>query len=169
MTEDVDRARLEAALRPLGEPYELFACDPALADTAQFCESYGFSMDDAANAIVVAGKGEPRTYACCLVLAPHRLDVNRAVRQRLGTRRASFAGPDETRELTGMEIGGVTPFGLPAGVPVWVDGAVMRRERIVMGGGSRSWKVIASPRILQALGAEVVDGLAAPRETAPDA
>jgi prolyl-tRNA editing enzyme YbaK/EbsC (Cys-tRNA(Pro) deacylase) len=45
----------------------------------------------------------------------------------------------------------------------------MRRERIVMGGGSRSWKVIASPRILQALGAEVVDGLAAPRETAPDA
>jgi prolyl-tRNA editing enzyme YbaK/EbsC (Cys-tRNA(Pro) deacylase) len=169
MTEDADRARLEAALAPLGEPWELFPCDPALADTAQFCEAYGFSMDDAANAIVVAGKGEPRTYACCLVLAPHRLDVNRTVRQRLGTRRASFAGPDETRELTGMEIGGVTPFGLPAGVPVWVDGAVMRRERIVMGGGSRSWKVIAAPRILLALGAEVIDGLAAPREAPADA
>ena len=164
MTDDPDRARLEAALAPLGVPYELFPCDPALADTAQFCEAYGFSPDDAANAIVVAGKAEPRVYACCLVLAPDRLDVNRAVRGRLGTRRASFAAADETRELTGMEIGGVTPFGLPGGIPVWVDAAVMRRDRIVLGGGSRSWKVIAEPRILLALpGAEVVDGLAGPR------
>jgi prolyl-tRNA editing enzyme YbaK/EbsC (Cys-tRNA(Pro) deacylase) len=160
-----DRARLETALAPLGVPYELFPCDPALADTAAFCAAYGFAMEDAANAIVVAGKAEPRVYACCLVLAPDRLDVNRAVRQRLGTRRASFAGPDETRELTGMEIGGVTPFGLPAEVPVWVDAAVMRRERIVLGGGSRRWKVIAEPRILLALpGAEVVEGLAGPRD-----
>ena len=164
MTDDPDRARLEAALAPLGVPYELFPCDPALADTAQFCEAYGFSPDDAANAIIVAGKAEPRVYACCLVLAPDRLDVNRTVRGRLGTRRASFAAADETRELTGMEIGGVTPFGLPAGIPVWVDAAVMRRDRIVLGGGSRSWKVIAEPGILLALpGAEVVDGLAGPR------
>ena len=164
MTDDADRARLEAALAPIGVPYELFPCDPALADTAQFCEAYGFSPEDAANAIIVAGKAEPRVHACCVVLAPDRLDVNRTVRGRLGTRRASFAAADETRELTGMEIGGVTPFGLPAGIPVWVDAAVMRRDRIVLGGGSRSWKVIAEPRILLALpGAEVVEGLAGPR------
>ena len=164
MSGDADRARLEAALAPLGVPYELFPCDPALADTAEFCAAYGFAMEDAANAIVVAGKGEPRVYACCLVLAPDRLDVNRTVRQRLGTRRASFAGADETRELTGMEIGGVTPFGLPPAMPIWIDAAVMRRGRIVLGGGSRSWKVIAEPRILRALpGSEVVEGLAGPR------
>ena len=164
MSDDAGRAQLEAALEPLGVPYELFPCDPALADTARFCEAYGFSPEDAANAIVVAGKAEPRVHACCVVLAPDRLDVNRTVRARLGTRRASFAAADETRELTGMEIGGVTPFGLPAGIPVWVDAAVMRRDRIVLGGGSRSWKVIAEPRILLALpGAEVVDGLAGPR------
>ena len=34
------------------------------------------------------------------------------IKQRLGTRKASFASPDETRELTGMAIGGVTAFGL---------------------------------------------------------
>jgi prolyl-tRNA editing enzyme YbaK/EbsC (Cys-tRNA(Pro) deacylase) len=164
VTDGADRARLEAALAPLAVPYELFPCDPALADTAQFCEAYGFSPEDAANAIIVAGKADPRVHACCVVLAPDRLDVNRTVRGRLGTRRASFAAADETRELTGMEIGGVTPFGLPAGIPVWVDAAVMRRDRIVLGGGSRSWKVIAEPRILLALpGAEVVEGLAGPR------
>ena len=37
----------------------------------------------------------------------------------------------------------------------------MERERIVLGGGSRSWKVIASPSILRSLpGVEVVEGLA---------
>jgi hypothetical protein len=31
------RARLVAVLEPLGIVYQLFACDPALADTAAFC------------------------------------------------------------------------------------------------------------------------------------
>ena len=35
----------------------------------------------------------------------------RVVRKRLGTRKASFASSDQTVELTGMQIGGVTPFG----------------------------------------------------------
>jgi prolyl-tRNA editing enzyme YbaK/EbsC (Cys-tRNA(Pro) deacylase) len=161
--DDAGRARLEAALEPLGVAYELFPCDPALADTAQFCAAYGFSPDESANTIVVVGKADPRRYAACIVLATHRLDVNRTVRDRLGTRKASFAGPDETRELTGMEIGGVTPFGLPDGLPVWIDADVMVRPRIILGGGSRSWKVMSTPALLQALpGAEVVEGLANP-------
>ena len=162
MPHDVDRDRLDAILRQLGRPFELFACDPAFADTAQFCAAYGFELADSANTIVVVGKADPRRYAACIVLATHRLDVNRTVRDRLGTRKASFAGGDETRTLTGMEIGGVTPFGLPADLPIWVDAEVMTRPRIVLGGGSRSWKVLASPEVLLELpGAEVVAGLAA--------
>ncbi len=164
MTDDPDRLDLERALAGLG-PHDLFACDPALADTAAFCAAYGFDLADSANTIVVAGKASPPVYAACVVLATHRLDVNRAVRSRLGTRKASFASADETRALTGHEIGGVTVFGLPEGLPILVDAAVMSRERIVLGGGSRRWKVIAPPSILQALPAvEVVEGLARPAE-----
>ena len=160
---DPDRVALERALEGHGE-YDLFACDPALADTAAFCAAYGFAPEDSANTIVVVGKSDPPVYAACVVLSTHRLDVNRVVKQRLGTRKASFASPDETRSMTGMEIGGVTAFGLPAGLPLWVDGAVMQRDRIVLGGGSRSWKVIAPPAILRSLpNVEIVDGLAAPR------
>jgi prolyl-tRNA editing enzyme YbaK/EbsC (Cys-tRNA(Pro) deacylase) len=165
MTDPVDAARdeLEAALEPLGVPYELFPCDPALADTAAFCAAYGFEMADSANTIVVAGKADPPRYAACVVLATHRLDVNRAVRGRLGTRKASFAGAEETRALTGHEIGGVTVFGLPEELPVLVDAAVIERARIVLGGGTRSWKVLAPPQILLALpSVEVVVGLANP-------
>lgn len=162
MAVDPDRAALEAALAGRGD-YELFACDPALADTAAFCAAYGFALDDSANTIVVVGKSNPPVYAACVVLATHRLDVNRAVRDRLGSRKASFASPDETRVLTGHEIGGVTVFGLPPELPLWIDAAVMARPRIVLGGGSRSWKVIAPSTILLSLpGASVVEGLANP-------
>jgi prolyl-tRNA editing enzyme YbaK/EbsC (Cys-tRNA(Pro) deacylase) len=161
-TSEPDRAALEASRAGRGE-YELFPCDRSLADTAAFCAAYGFAMEDSANTIVVIGKSDPPVYAACLVLATHRLDVNRVVKQRLGTRKASFASPDETATLTGMAIGGVTAFGLPAGLPLWVDAAVMGRDRVVLGGGSRSWKVIAAPSILLTVAnVEVVEGLAAP-------
>lgn len=161
-TTDLDRAALETVLAGRGD-YQLFACDPALADTAAFCTAYGFALDDSANTIVVVGKSNPPVYAACVVLATHRLDVNRAVREQLGTRKASFATPDETRAITGHEIGGVTVFGLPDSLPILVDAAVMARPRIVLGGGSRSWKVIAPSAILLTLPAvRVIQGLANP-------
>ena len=160
MSDDIDRIALEGALAGHGE-YELFACDPALADTAAFCAAYGFLPEDSANTIVVVGKSNPPVYAACVVLATHRLDVNRAVREQLGVRKASFAAPDETRAITGHEIGGVTVFGLPSDLPLYVDAAVMGRSRIVLGGGSRSWKVIAPPLILRTLAnVRIVEGLA---------
>ena len=92
---DPDRDALEAALAGRGE-YELFACDPALADTATFCAAYGFDPADSANTIVVVGKGTPPVYAACVVLATHRLAVNQSVKARFG-RKSSFASPEETQ------------------------------------------------------------------------
>lgn len=150
--------RLEAT----GIEFETIPCDPDLADTAAFCEHYGYALEDSANTIVVMGKADPPVFAACVVLATTRLDVNKAVRKRLGTRKASFASAEQTRELTGMAIGGVTPIGLPDGLPLWVDARVMERERIILGGGSRDRKVHAPPAMLTALGAEIAADLAKP-------
>lgn len=147
-------------LDSLSVDYEIVACDPALADTAQFCEAYGYALEDSANTIVIAGKSDPPVYAACVVLATTRLDVNRVVKKRLGTRGASFARSEDIERLTGMALGGVTPIGLPVDLPLWVDHRVMERPRIILGGGSRDRKVLASPEILTALGAVVVEGLA---------
>ncbi|MEO1056106.1 MAG: YbaK/EbsC family protein [Actinomycetota bacterium] len=147
---------------------EVVPCDPDLADTAAFCEAYGYSPEDSANAILVIGKGrkpdDPRPMVCCLVLASTRLDVNGAVRKRLGTRKASFADAQETIERSGgMQIGGVTPFGLPDDIPIWIDGAVMTRERVIVGGGTRDRKILCAPAALAAINhAEVVEDLARP-------
>src|SRR5829696_531995 len=109
---DPIEARVRTAVTELPD-VEVIDCDPALADTAQFCAAYGYAMEDSANAILVAARSDPPTYAVCLVLATTRLDVNRTVRKRLGVRKASFASPEVTAEVTGMAIGGVTPFALP--------------------------------------------------------
>lgn len=152
---------MRAALQTTGVAYEALPCDPSFADTAAFCARYGVALEDSANTILVAGKSEPRRYVACVVLATTRLDVNGAVRRRLDVRKASFASADETRELTGMLIGGVTPLALPADVPVWVDAAVMGRDEVVLGGGSRSLKIRVSPEVFRRLpGVEIVDGLA---------
>jgi prolyl-tRNA editing enzyme YbaK/EbsC (Cys-tRNA(Pro) deacylase) len=149
------------AVQGTGHPFEVVPCDPALADTAAFCAAYGFAPEQSANAIVVAGKSEPRLYVTCLVLSTTRLDVNGTVRRRLGVKKASFASADETVELTGMTIGGVTPFGLQGRTPIWIDARVVEVERIIVGGGSRDRKFLVAPGALTALdGAEVVDGLA---------
>jgi len=161
--DDLVEAEVRAALDRTGLPYEVIPCDPALADTAEFCAHYGYSLDISANTIVVVGKSDPPQYAACIVLATTRLDVNGAVRRRFGVRKSSFAPADDTAAITGMRIGGVTAFALPPGLPIWVDGEVTRRDQLILGGGSRSIKVLCPPSTLLALpGIEVVEGLATP-------
>ena len=100
--------RVRAALDALAVPFEPMPCDPAFADTAAFCERYGIAPEESANTILVASRQEPRRWAACLVLSHCRLDVNHAVSRLLGVKRLSFASADETREKTGMMIGGVS-------------------------------------------------------------
>lgn len=160
--------RVRAAAKATGVPFEVIECDPALADTAAFCEAYGYSTDISANTIVVGSKTDPPMYAACVVLATSRLDVNGTVRRKLGARKVSFAPADATAEVTGMVMGGVTMFGLPDGLPIWIDAEVMRRDRIIVGGGSRGLKLLVPVEALAALpGAEVVDALANPIPSTP--
>jgi hypothetical protein len=62
-------ALVTASLLAHSVEHELMRCDPSLADTARFCEHYGVAQEDSANAILVAGKAEPRKYAVCVLLA----------------------------------------------------------------------------------------------------
>lgn len=155
-----------AALRAVATPFEIIDVDPVHADTADFCKHYGYPPEDSANTIIVRTKTGERRYVACVLLATCRLDVNRTVRKRLEARKVSFAPEAETTGITGMLSGGVTPIGLPPDWPVWVDPRVIARERIILGGGNRSCKVIVGPEYFEAVpGVTVVEGLA--NEIAP--
>ena len=151
------------------DPADLARCavaeiDPDLADTAQFCATYGCPLSASANCVVVTGKrdGDQR-YAACLVLATTRADVNGVARRRLDVRKASFAPMDDAVARTGMAYGGITPFGLPAGWPLLIDKAVAAAPELIVGGGVRHSKLLVPGDVLAALpGAEVIDGLGRP-------
>ncbi len=126
--------------------------DPAMADTAAFCETYGVGLDVSANCVVVLGRrGEARRMAAVMVLATTKADVNGVVRRHLEAKRASFARMDEATSGSGMEYGGITPIGLPGDWPVLVDSGRRRRRTTwssVRGSGGRSsWSPVpSSPR-----------------------
>ena len=158
-----------AHLDALGADYQTIECDPNLADTAEFCAAYGYTLDESANAILIASKRPPGQFALCLALATTRLDVNRAVRDVMGVKKLSFATPEQTIEATGMMIGGVTPFGVPADLPVYVDEAVMAKTRVIVGGGSRSLKLLVASEVFRTMpNVHIVAGLAAPTGSSAD-
>ena len=154
-----------ADIERLGLIYDVMDCDPDLADTAQFCEAYGVALEESANAILVASKKPEGNHVVCVALAHTRLDVNGAVRRKLGVRKLSFAAAEVTRELTGQEIGGVTIFGLPDGLGVWLDARVLEHDSVIVGAGLRSAKIRLDPRQLVGLDRyEFVDDLAVVRD-----
>ena len=146
----------------LGLPCEVLEIDPALANTALFCESYGFPMQQSGNTIIVGSKKEPKVFVACVVLATTRLDVNKRVCKLMGISKASFASAEEMKELTGMEVGGVTPCSLPEELKLYVDSLIMELEWVILGGGGRDHKLKISPDVFRQLGAEIVENLALP-------
>ncbi|CAN5871664.1 YbaK/EbsC family protein [soil metagenome] len=142
-------------------------CDPDLADTAAFCAAYGVPLENSANAILVASKKPEGIYALCLVLATDRLDVNGTVRKTLGARKVSFASADDTLDRTGQEIGGVTVFGIPDDIPIWVSPTVLERDWVIVGAGTRSAKIKLDPAVFaDHTRYQVVAGLAQPPQGA---
>ena len=137
------------------------AIDADLADTAALVEAYDVPADVSANCVVVGGRrgGDDRV-AACVVLATTRADVNGVVRRALDVRKASFLAMDDAVGATGMEYGGITPVGLPAGWSLLVDAAVVATDVVVVGSGVRRSKLVLPGAALAALpGAEVVEGL----------
>jgi prolyl-tRNA editing enzyme YbaK/EbsC (Cys-tRNA(Pro) deacylase) len=97
------------------------------------------------------------------VLGTSRLDVSKKVSELLDVKRLSFADEETTVDLTGMMIGGVTAFGM-GDLPIYVDSAVTKQARVVMGGANRSSKLLLNPNELTKVpNVVVVEGLAKPK------
>jgi prolyl-tRNA editing enzyme YbaK/EbsC (Cys-tRNA(Pro) deacylase) len=161
---DLVAAPVAATLATLSFAGEVLVApiDAELADTAAFCEMYEVRPEASANCVIVAGKraGEV-SFAAGVLLAVTRLDVNGAVRNHLGARKASFAPLGDVVEATGMEFGGITPIGLP-GWPVLIDSRVLDvGAPVVVGSGIRASKLaLPAARLAELPAALVVQDLA---------
>jgi Cys-tRNA(Pro) deacylase len=82
-------------------------------------------------------------YAMVLVAGPQQVDW-KALRRHLGQSRLTMATADEVRDVTGYEIGAVSPFGLPRPVRVLLDESVLAEDEVSIGSGERGTTVILS-------------------------
>ncbi|HET7431988.1 MAG TPA: YbaK/EbsC family protein [Nocardioides sp.] len=146
---------------PAADEVAVVEIDPAYADTAAMSEQYAVPMTDGANCVVVMGRREGQErVAACLVRADTRADVNNLVKRTLDVRKASFLPVDRAVAESGMEYGGITPVGLPAGWRVLVDEACLAIPAAVIGSGVRRSKLLVPGPLLGELpGAEVLAGL----------
>lgn len=141
--------------------------DPELADTAAMTDAYGLPLSASVNCVLVAGRraGEEKV-AAALVRATTRADVNSAVKRLLDVRKASFLPMDRATAESGMEYGGITPLGLPAGYRVLADASVAGVDpaadgTVIIGSGVRRSKIaLPGALLVRAPGVEVVEGLA---------
>ena len=136
--------------------------DPDISDTAATADAFGLEQHTLANCVIVGGKreGEERM-AAVVILASTRADINSVVKRLLDVRKASFLPMERAVELTGMEYGGITPIGLPQGMPIYIDSRVADSELVIVGSGIRKSKIIVPGAILAGMpGASVVADLA---------
>ena len=158
--------RVRDSVRSLGIIGTILPCEPQWADTAEFCAHYGVPPEITCNTIIVVVKTNPKSYVACLVRADSKLDVNHKVAAEVSFKRLSFASGEETAQLSGMMIGGVTLIGLPPDMPILIDARVMEHPEVIVGGGNRSSKIRLDPKELLKLPGSRVAAIAIPKEAA---
>ena len=140
------------------EVVEIFECKDEFSDTQNFCDYYGFDIEDSCNAILIKSKKPTEFYAMFCVLGSTRLDVNQKAKIAMGSKRVSFASKEEAEEVTNQIYGGISPLGLPDNLKIFVDQNVMSRDKLFIGAGNRISKFFLSPELLVELtNAEVLD------------
>jgi prolyl-tRNA editing enzyme YbaK/EbsC (Cys-tRNA(Pro) deacylase)/GNAT superfamily N-acetyltransferase len=87
---------------------------------ARIAKTLSFALDEGCVLVVAAGDA--------------RVD-NRKFKDQFGTK-AKMLAPEEVARLTGSEIGGVCPFALPEGTPVYLDVSLRRFQTVFPACGS---------------------------------
>lgn len=91
-----------------------------------------------------------------MVAGPAQVDWKR-LRKHLGQSRLTMATAEEVLAATTHPIGAVSPLGLPAPIPLYVDESVLQESEISIGSGVRGTTVILrSDDLMRALPAAEV-------------
>lgn len=110
-------ARVEQALAERGSAAQPVATNGSARTAAEAAQTLGCEVGAIGNSLVFMADGEP---LLVITSGAHRVDTA-ALARRLGKQRIKRATPDQVREATGQEIGGVAPVGHPAPVETVID------------------------------------------------
>lgn len=134
---DLDFITVEASTATVLEAADALGVEPA-----QIAKSLAVRAGDQVFLLVTSGTA--------------RLD-NAKSKARFGAR-PRMLGPDEARDVTGHPVGGVCPFDLPEGLPVYLDVSLQPLGIVYPAGGSLNTSVRAPVgRLFELVGDNWVD------------
>ncbi len=139
---DLDFIEVQASTATVLEAAEALGVEPA-----QIAKSLAVRVSDHVFLLVASGIA--------------RLDNAKAKTEFGG--RPRMLGPEETRQVTGHPVGGVCPFDLPDGLPVYLDVSLRPLGTVYPAGGSLNTSVRAPvDRLFDLVGDRWVDACRIP-------
>ena len=138
------------ALTDRGIPLREFSHPGPIFSLEQAAEERGQRPEQVVRSILFRLAQD--NYLMVLVAGPRQIDW-KALRHYLGQSRLTMASADEVRQVTGYEIGAVSPFALPHPIRILLDENVLHVDEVSIGSGVRNTTVILSTvDLLRALG-----------------
>lgn len=129
------------ALEELGVAHRVFQHPGPVSSLEQAARERGQRPSQVVRSIVFR-LGADR-FAMVLAAGPDQIDW-KTLRSTLGQSRLTMAAESEVLAVTGYATGSVSPLGLPAPLPVYVDDSVTAEDEISIGSGVRGVTVILS-------------------------
>lgn len=124
--------RVRAALAKHGIEAALIEPASRTATAESAAEAIGCHLGQIAKSLVFMADGTP---VLAVVAGDRRGDAD-VIAGAVGATRARLADPATVEAVTGYTVGSVSPFDLPADLPVLVDASLERFERVYPAGGS---------------------------------
>jgi prolyl-tRNA editing enzyme YbaK/EbsC (Cys-tRNA(Pro) deacylase) len=112
----------------------------------------GTPLEQGAKALVFVADGQP----ILLVLPANQRVDRRAFKTAFDVKDLNMVSPDQLREMTGLEVGAVPPFGHLLGLPTYVDERLLANRRLAFNAGSRTTSVLLETSDYQRLASATI-------------
>ena len=145
-----DQPPASIALEKLNIPHRVFIHEKLLHSFEQAAEERNQRPEQIVRSILFQIR--PEEFLMVLVAGRDQVDW-RKLRQLVKRSRVRMATEEEVLEVTGYQVGTVSPFGIKTPVQVLIDESVLKEEEISIGSGTRPMAIIMkSADVRRALG-----------------
>jgi Ala-tRNA(Pro) deacylase len=129
--------RLVELLRRSGATFRTVEHE-AVTTSEEAARVRGTPLQQGAKALVCRAGG---THVLLVLPANRRMD-SRAFKRAYGVKDVAMISAQELKDLTGLEVGAVPPFGSLIGLPTYVDERLLDEPNISFNAGRRTFSVV---------------------------
>jgi len=143
------------ALEKMNIPHELFVHEGPVRSIGQAAAERNQAVSQVVRSILF--RLRENEYAMVLVAGPNQVSW-RYLRRYMRQSRLTMATPEEVLEVTGYEIGTVSPFGMNCEIPILVDESVFNQSTVSLGSGVSGTAILMTTKNLRKALGEVQVG-----------